>query len=1354
MPQRAAAWLAGWCVVTATAASAGSLETLFRTGFDGGEEELVVWDTEGSWQARKEALECEASRAASAVCYKVPSSRTLRAEATVAILRRVGSDGWAAAGLCIWQDGGNYWRLALAESPTGERYAELVEMREGRWQAQVEDALPAGKVEGKSLRWQTDRPYGLVVELGEEGIEGVVRDVPSGGVLARLGYRFEGRPAVREGRLALHQAAVLARWDDVVAAGPPAPEEAPLHLDVQRGTAGAAAVLDATQVGIPPGTAGPWRPILEDLGFGVTLLSPEDAAKPGVLTPGHFDLCVVPQTGPRPAGVAEALHHYLLAGGKALVCGGPAFGRPMWRAGRQWLDEERYRAAMRNASDLRALVTFDEEGDAEPWKAGGSDPGSTPRVSIDAAEAQRGKALRLDFADFAGWGSCARSFEKPFPRDYMLTLFSAKGGPGTQAMTVEWEEKDGSRWIASVALTPQWQQHILTPLDFDYWRDSKSTGRGGPQDHLRCENAAILRFGLAESHRPDLPRGKHVVWVDEAGTGASPLAVPPRPGARPRIELFSPPYKTHVLRDVVRVEAAPGLGLPALREGPPPGTAYSPVMRPVGRGFERGARSRCVRCLVGLDRQGRDRGALLSLLVHWRAPFPQAVWAYLGTAEPSFLAKKSVQTAIAEVIRRIVKGVFLLEGGTTEFAYADGEAPVLGARVANFGKKPFRGRCVIEVRGPRGKLVASEMLPLALGPGAVGKVSCRPRIAPAEGLFGVRVHLFEAQDEIDRIEHTFQFMPDLSRDRFVKVRDGNFWLGDERWHPVGINYWPRSCAGLEPHQYAAHWLAPASYDPDAVDEDLAHLARLGATMVSISTYDTLEARNLNDFLLRCRQLGLRVHLFVAGLDPLNGGPGPGLKRVEELALANNPVVFAYDIAWEPRFLGREGRFSWARFGAAWRQWIADEYGSVETAERHWGCRAPWQGNTAATPSLEQLRGEGNSALMIAAFHRFFYGHVGERYAQAARRLRAVDPNHLVSFRGQACAPPSARGLWPMHAPGALKAVDFVCPEGYGLATRGADRKTPWDDLRRGGLTTHYLRRASGGKPVLWVEFGAALYPNGTRWRDALLELPQERYEVQLAELMDWARLLTESGANGAAPWWFPGGFRTNEGSDWGLFHPDGTPRPACNALAEIARTIAAPRRKPDAWLEFDFDAHVFDSWPHYSDEYLKLLAAGKAVDVRLPGEGTDSTDCPAVGVGNVPWRGLGPARFLNAIFEEARVQVGAGEPTVWTGEAIAAKPEETITVTLIAANTGLAAWVDAQSAAGKPGAVDLVVQAGLMGRAVPIDRRVPYLGEVAIGPVVIPGLPAGTDSIRFRMRAAGRGEFGTVLRLPIRRGDR
>ena len=1324
------------CCALAAACRRAAPPPGLRADFDTRESRLEAWDLEGRWQVQRGALACEAGRTAVATWHRVPMSRVLRAEATLTVVKRAGAGNWAAAGLCVWQDGGNYWRLALVEAPTGSRYAELVEMRDGRWQAQSEDGLTPSVEEGKALQWEPGRPYTLALALNPEGVEGTIREAGAEEVLVRIAYCFGHRPAVRKGRLALHQVAIAARWDDVAATAEPPAATLALPMAVRRGPSGAAALVDESALGADPQAVALWRAILQEAGYGVTALPTDLAVGPGVLAASRFDLCVVPDVHLRPRGVADAVHGYLLAGGKAVLCGGPAFGRPMWKAQGKWLDDAGYAAALEGIAQTHGLVDLSGAGEQAAWVCGGSDAGSTPKASI-GADAQRGKVLRLHFANYAGWGHAGRQLASPFPKGHMLTVFWAKGSPAANAMMVEWKEADDARWIATVALTPTWQRYVLAPHGFAYWRDNKSVGRGGARDALRCDNARLLRFGLATSHCRRLPKGTHTLWIAGLATAASPVERPPVFDARPRIELVSPPYKTHVIRDAVRLQAAPTPGVPAVTGASVPKRCYSPVTRFAGRGFGRGSRLRWVRWLDAVDAQGTYRGAPLSLLVNWRAPFYGGAWATLGTADAEFIGQKPVRAAVVAALRRLSRGVFLVEGGTAEFACRRDEAVLAGARVANFGRERFRGRVVVELVAPSGEVAWSRTLKVSVQPGDVEAVSCERRLRPTDGLFHARVRLMDGGRELDRVGHTFQFMPDLSREEWVTVRDGDFWLGGKRWFPVGINFWPRSCAGLEPQQFGTHWLDPAYYDPDAVEQDIARLAALGCNMVSISCSDPAGGRNLNDFVLRCRRHGVRVNLFIGGLDPLGGGPEPGLRLIEGCGIADNPFVFAYDIAWEPRFFGRGKRFSWARFDPAWRQWLADQYGSVAAAERAWGCKAPREGGEVVSPTRAQLRGQGGCPRMIAAFHRFFCDHVGERYARVIRRIRQAVPRQLVGFRGQDCRVPSGAGLWPMHSPGTMKCTDFISPEGYGLMRNGAGRKTDWAEIRRGGLTTVYLRRASGGKPIFWSEFGAVLYGNGTRWRDSLLDQPPERFAYQVAELGDWAKMLVESGANGAAPWWFCGGFRTNEGSDWGLFHPDGTPRPCTQVFARIAHTISQPRRAPQAWIYLDFDVHPFDSWQHFGDQYLALAAQGKAVGVRLPGEGTDSTTCPDLAVGNVPWKGAGPAKCLNAMFEAWTLAAG-----------------EAPTLEVIVANTGIAEWADAKSAAGKPGAVELIIQADSMTKAIPIPKRVPYLGELTIGPVALGTLPADAKTLRVRLRVAGRGEFGSVLRIPVGKAKR
>lgn len=126
-----------------------------------------------------------------------PVSRVQTVEALVRPLERAELGGWAVAGVCLFFDGDNFWRLGLVEGPEGQRYAELVEMLEGRWQAQ--EGLEVTAREETNLRWEYGRDYLLRVELREEGITGFVVEPEEGKVLTKIGYAFRGKVAVREG---------------------------------------------------------------------------------------------------------------------------------------------------------------------------------------------------------------------------------------------------------------------------------------------------------------------------------------------------------------------------------------------------------------------------------------------------------------------------------------------------------------------------------------------------------------------------------------------------------------------------------------------------------------------------------------------------------------------------------------------------------------------------------------------------------------------------------------------------------------------------------------------------------------------------------------------------------------------------------------------------------------------------------------------------------------------------------------------------------------------------------------------------------------------------------------------------
>jgi hypothetical protein len=63
-------------------------------------------------------------------------------------------------------------------------------------------------------------------------------------------------------------------------------------------------------------------------------------------------------------------------------------------------------------------------------------------------------------------------------------------------------------------------------------------------------------------------------------------------------------------------------------------------------------------------------------------------------------------------------------------------------------------------------------------------------------------------------------------------------------------------------------------------------------------------------------------------------------------------------------------------------------------------------------------------------------------------------------------------------------------------------------------------------------------------------------------------MMRESGADGVFFWWYPGGFRLNENSDFGIINADGTDRPVTEVIRRLgAEFLRAPKPEPpDYWI--------------------------------------------------------------------------------------------------------------------------------------------------------------------------------------------
>ncbi len=168
-------------------------------------------------------------------------------------------------------------------------------------------------------------------------------------------------------------------------------------------------------------------------------------------------------------------------------------------------------------SPKQILVNFDQE-NLSQWGRASSHAQSRATYELVPVP-DGGKALHAVIPDFAEWDNIDKTFTKsPFPEGHTLTCFRAKGRPETRQLALEWQEKDGSRWIATVDLTTEWKNYALPPEAFRPWLPP--AGRGGPGDRLRVENARRFLIGLAVSHT-NLTPGFQEFWFDDLCTASA-----------------------------------------------------------------------------------------------------------------------------------------------------------------------------------------------------------------------------------------------------------------------------------------------------------------------------------------------------------------------------------------------------------------------------------------------------------------------------------------------------------------------------------------------------------------------------------------------------------------------------------------------------------------------------------------------------------------------------------------------------------------------------------------------------------------------------------------------------------------
>jgi hypothetical protein len=309
---------------------------------------------------------------------------------------------------------------------------------------------------------------------------------------------------------------------------------------------------------------------------------------------------------------------------------------------------------------------------------------------------------------------------------------------------------------------------------------------------------------------------------------------------------------------------------------------------------------------------------------------------------------------------------------------------------------------------------------------------------------------------------------------------------------------------------------------------------------------------------------------------------------------------------------------------------------------------------------------------------------------------------------------------------------------------------------RATFITAYARWAGKGKPVFWAEFGLTLR-HGAFSLDWYSDEERLKAQAQLYDAM--YRLIETSDADGAMGWWFPGGYRLDERSDFGIVNPDGTLRPA----AEVARRWSAtltnlplvPRPAPLVPLRIDRDENArgpMALWLKHADEVAKLVQEGKRVVLVTDGTGKTSDDVPDVAVGNTPWAPGKPPKFLNGEINAVWVSTDGKEwREVRNGQTVDLGKATQLLLRVELGNTGEAAWLPPNECRQRERGI--VVRVNVDGKdvsEVPIPKRVEPFTDVVVDGIVVP-LPKSDQPVRLTIRLHWRNApFGERFQCALR----
>ena len=970
---------------------------------------------------------------------------------------------------------------------------------------------------------------------------------------------------------------------------------------------------------------------LRAAGFTVCRLTSRELTQRAIVNPCILPTLIVVDIAAVPSAAIPVIGQYAASGGHLVALGGPAFSSAQFRLHGTWIDRAQFLPLARRNLVVHPLALPKA---TDQWVQDSNVSRTLSDIQfLASAEGPAGArgAYRLNI-DLNHWCTFRPRQPLAIPAADRVTVFWAKESEGARSLTWEWDERDGARWIATVQLHEHWTRYVLSEKDFVGWPHPAVPGRFFFGDHPHLNHVVSLKIGLVA---PTSPPGRHAVYIAGVGTAAWPTgeatavaaALQPR-FAVPVIEAVSPAYKLFRVTDMKTLTTTTScpVVLAPVSSLPTPHRTLGVIARAQATGLDKRRAERYLPLLACRDAKGRFVAAAAALVLPaTEAKQPQTIFS-VPVTDPNFFASTATQHWLVTVIRWMNHGLYLAEGGTKWNACFAGATTPIGAVVENRGPTPQPVRVISTVTNAAGNIVFQHAFTGTVSPGrsqtftaswtppaprgweSIYYVTTVLRTAPsrkpgAPNAAALALNATAATSvttpagtALDRLAQQFRVLGANPHPHFVTVRDGEFYLDGQRWYPFGVNYMPSSGIGQESWDLWENFFSRYDYAPAAVQRDLEDIKAMGfnmiSTLVHVNNHDEMTNGNVLDLLARCKELGLRVNLALAGDSPMHFNWKLDKRWIQTLRLAHNATVFAYDIDWEAHWGNQVMR---RQYDPLWRQWILAHYGSIAKAEALWHCRIPRRRGQITNPTNRQFDSETPAHAMVIAYRRFLNELLERRYGRARQLIHSIAPHQLVSFRMSYAGGVNPRmGAWtPYDLYGFSHALDFFAPEGYALIALNRASL-----IRRGLFTLAYARACNPAMPIIYAEFGASVFDQAISRDSPGLE------NIVARQYTNFYRMLLRGGANGAVCWFFPGGYRVNEQSDCGVINPDRSWRPVSYVIHRFAPQFETPHPKPKPnavipVVRSQYEGGAPEMYAHIAIRWKQIVKVGQLPGLRF-----------------------------------------------------------------------------------------------------------------------------------------------------------